>query len=251
MFQESTSLLERYALAAKAGFKWVECAFPYDHPLEEVVAAKEAAGVQQALINIHVGDVTKGELGTAAEPGREEDFKKSLQLAVDYAKALKCNRIHIMSGKVEKPTAENWTTYEQNIRFATSLLAQNEIVALIEPINNRSVPQYFMNNYDKALHLVKSVNSPNLKIMMDIFHLQQLKGNLAHNIKELLPFVGHIQIAQVPDRHEPDSDGEINYQYVLQQLEINGYDKWIGLEYKPKSDTLHGLKWVNEFGYSL
>ncbi|KAF4532297.1 hypothetical protein B566_EDAN010798 [Ephemera danica] len=251
MFQETSSLLERYAIAARAGFRAVECAFPYDHPIDEVVAAKEDAKVKQILINIHVGDRSKGELGTAAIPGKQEEFKKSLDLAIDYAKALKCNRIHIMSGTVETPTQENMETYDRNMNYAASILASNDIVGLIEPINNWSVPQYFMNSYEKALDLVQSINSPNLKLMMDIFHLQHLKGNLTRNIKELLPYVGHIQIAQVPDRHEPGTPGEINFSYLFSVLEQQNYDQWIGLEYKPQGDTLTGLKWLRDFGLEL
>ncbi|GLH10955.1 Putative hydroxypyruvate isomerase [Gryllus bimaculatus] len=251
MFQETASLLERYGLAKQAGFRAVECAFPYDFSTEDVVAAKKNAGVEQVLINVFVGDVTKGELGFAALPGQEEEFKNSISLAIKYAKALECPRIHIMSGRVEDVTRENADTYEKNIRYATSLLEKENIVGLIEPINPYSVPKYYMNSYEKGLELVKKINSPNLKLMMDLFHLQHLRGNLTHNIEDLLPYVGHIQIAQVPHRHEPDTNGEINYQYVFSVLEKNGYNGWIGLEYKPLEATAVGLKWIRNFGYSL
>ncbi|GLH10953.1 Putative hydroxypyruvate isomerase [Gryllus bimaculatus] len=239
------------ALAKQAGFRAVECAFPYDFSTEDVVAAKKNAGVEQVLINVFVGDVTKGELGFAALPGQEEEFKNSISLAIKYAKALECPRIHIMSGRVEDVTRENADTYEKNIRYATSLLEKENIVGLIEPINPYSVPKYYMNSYEKGLELVKKINSPNLKLMMDLFHLQHLRGNLTHNIEDLLPYVGHIQIAQVPHRHEPDTNGEINYQYVFSVLEKNGYNGWIGLEYKPLEATAVGLKWIRNFGYSL
>ncbi|XP_069694497.1 putative hydroxypyruvate isomerase [Periplaneta americana] len=251
MFQETASLLERYQLAKNVGFRAVECAFPYVHPVEEVVAAQKKADVEQILINVFVGDVTKGELGFAAIPGAEDKFKDSINLAVKYAKALNCSRIHVMSGAVQKETEENAITYEKNLRHAVSVFEKENIVGLIEPINPYSVPKYYMNSYHKGLDLVKKVNSPNLKIMMDIFHLQHLHGNLALNIKEFLPYVGHIQVAQVPDRHEPNSSGEINYKYIFTLLEELGYDGWIGLEYKPAGLTKDGLTWVKELGQSL
>ncbi|XP_067003135.1 putative hydroxypyruvate isomerase [Anabrus simplex] len=251
MFQETKCLLERYDLAKRAGFRAVECAFPYDYSVEDVKTTKEKAGVEQILINVFVGDVTKGELGFAAVPGKEAEFKKSLNLAVAYAKALNCSRIHIMSGRVENITRECDQAYENNMRYAADLLSKENIVGLIEPINPYSVPKYFMNSYDKGLELVKKINSPNLKLMMDLFHLQHLRGNLTNNITDLLPYVGHIQIAQVPHRNEPNTPGEVNYPYLFSVLEKLGYDGWIGLEYKPASDTVTGLKWVEEYGYKL
>lgn len=251
MFQESTSLLERYNLAKKAGFRAVECAFPYEYSLEDVKKAKENAGVDQILINVFVGDVTKGELGFAAIPGKEDEFKKSLELAVQYAKALNCSRIHIMSGRVEDVTKEHNDVYESNMRLAATLLEKEDITGLIEPINPYSVPGYFMNNFEKGLELVKRINSPRLKLMMDLFHLQHLNGNLTNNITSLLPYVGHIQVAQVPHRHEPDTPGEVSYPYVFSLLEKLKYNGWIGLEYKPAEKTADGLKWIHNYGYKF
>ncbi|KDR18001.1 putative hydroxypyruvate isomerase isoform X2 [Zootermopsis nevadensis] len=251
MFQETASLLERYQLARDVGFRAVECAFPYVHTVDEVVAAQKKANVEQILINVFVGDVTKGELGFAAIPGAEQKFNDSVNLAIKYAKALKCSSIHVMSGAVEKVDEENVKTYEKNIKHAASLFEKENILGLIEPINPYSVPNYYMNSFHKGLEVVKKVNSSNLKLMLDIFHLQQLHGNLTHNIKELLPYVGHIQIAQVPDRNEPNTSGEIDYRYVFSLLEKLGYDGWIGLEYKPAGNTEEGLKWVQEFNMRL
>lgn len=251
MFQETTSLLERYQLAKDVGFRAVECAFPYVHTVEEVVAAQKKANVEQILINAFVGDVTKGELGFASIPGAEEKFNDSLNLAVKYAKALKCSRVHVMSGAVEKVNEENVKTYEKNIKHAASLFEKENIIGLIEPINPFSVPKYYMNDFQKGLKVVKKVNSPNLKLMLDMFHLQHLHGNLTLNIKELLPYVGHIQVAQVPDRHEPNTSGEIDYRYIFSLLEQLEYDGWIGLEYRPAGGTKEGLKWVEEFNMKL
>lgn len=251
MFQETASLLERYMLAGKAGFRAVECAFPYTHTVEEIVEAKSKAGVDQVLINVYVGDISKGEFGFAAIPGKEEAFCDSINLSVNYAKALQCNVIHIMSGLVLSPTKENDKVFEKNLRLAAAVFEKEEIIGVIEPINGYSVPNYYMNDFNKALNVIKKINSPNLKLQLDLFHLQFLRGNITNNIKDMLPYVGHIQIAQVPNRNEPDTPGEINYKYILSVLEKHEYVGWIGLEYKPASDTETGLKWIKSWGYNL
>lgn len=251
MFQETPSLLERYALAKAAGFRGVECARPYEVPIEDIVAAKTKAGVEQILINVPPGDLKKGENGMAAIPGRETEFSDNFNLAVKYAKALNCKRIHITSGIVENPKDVHVQTYLKNIKQAASILEKEGLLGVIEPINNITVPNYFMNSFENGLDVVKSVNSPNLKLQLDIFHLQHICGNLTHSIKHYLPYVGHIQIAQVPDRNEPNTPGEINYPYVFSLLQQLSYDGWIGLEYKPAQDTKGGLKWIQEYGFQL
>lgn len=253
MFLESPSILERYSLAKKAGFQAVEVGFPYVHSIEELVKAKEDNGLKQVLINVYVGDVTKGELGFAAIPGQEDAFQASVLKAVNYAKALDCKLIHVMSGLVKNPTPANQETYEKNIRWATKVFEKEKIVGLIEPINQRSVPDYFMSSYITAVDLVKKVNSPNLKIMLDVFHLQQLHGNLVSNIEGLASegLIGHVQIAQVPLRGEPNTPGEINYAYLFSILEKIKYDGWVGLEYKPSNGTVNGLTWIEAMGFKL
>ncbi|XP_018569183.1 putative hydroxypyruvate isomerase isoform X2 [Anoplophora glabripennis] len=245
-------LLERYKLAKDAGFKAVETGFPLGLSKDQVVIAKNAAGVQQILINIYTGDVTKGELGFAAIPGKENEFKKSIETTIDYAKALGAKKIHIMAGKVEgNVTTAHDSVYENNLRYAVELLEKENILALIEPINKYSIPHYYMNSFEKALSVIEKINSPNLKLMLDVFHLQLIRGNISNTIKELIKFIGHVQIAQAPNRNEPNTPGEINYKYVLEAIQKAGYDDWIGLEYKPLGDTKDGLAWVGELGYSL
>lgn len=251
MFQETASLLERYGLAKDAGFRAVECAFPYDYEVDKVVEAKKNAKVEQILINTYVGDITKGELGFAAIPGSDAAFESSIQKAIKYAKALNCSRIHVMSGAVEKVEDSHVNAYYKNIKHAADVFEKENIIGLIEPINPYSVPNYYMNSFEKGLEVVKQVNSPNMKLMLDVFHLQQICGNLTRNITQLMPFVGHIQIAQVPDRHEPNTSGEIDYKYILSLLEKLGYNGWIGLEYKPQGATKDGLKWIKEFNVAL
>lgn len=247
MFQETASLLDRYKLAKQLGFKAVECASPYDFPLEDVVAAKESNKLEQILINVKTGNM-KEEVGFAALPGKREQFMSSFNESLRYAKSLNCKIIHIMSGIVPNRTEENQQVFLSNLRNIIPQLESNGILGVIEPINAYSVPNYYLNNYDEALDVIKSMNSRNLRLQLDIFHLQQIKGNLSRNIKSYLPYTGHIQIAQVPDRNEPDSDGELNYAYILKLLENEGYSGWIGLEYKQLNSDVN---WIQRLGYSL
>lgn len=175
-----------------------------------------------------------------------------------------------MSGKVQGiPSEANDLCYESNLKYAVQLLEKENILGLIEPINMYSIPTYYMNCYDKgtshiyllnlylilyafaALSVVKKIQSPNLKIMLDIFHMQHIRGNITNSLQELKDYCGHVQIAQVPNRNEPNTLGEINYKYVLEELKQIGYNDWIGLEYKPLKDSKQGLNWISEFGYSL
>lgn len=251
MFLENLNIIERYQLAKEAGFKAVESGFPLGYTAEEVAKAKNNANIEQILINVFTGDTSKGELGFAAIPGQEESFKKSIETTITYAKALNCKIIHVMSGKVEKPSVENDNVYENNLLYATQRFKEEGFVGVIEPINNITVPNYYMNNFSKGLSVVKKINSPHLKLQLDLFHMQHCCGNLTLNIEKLLPFVGHIQIAQVPHRHEPDTPGEIDYKYILSLLENKGYQGYIGLEYSPAAGTVDGLGWIKKFGYTL
>ncbi|CAG9567977.1 unnamed protein product [Danaus chrysippus] len=251
MFTETSSILERYALAKEAGFKAVETGFPFGNTLDQVKQAKEQAGIEQVLINLKTGDVTKGQLGVTAVPGKENEFKENLNITIDYAKAVGAKKVHIMAGKLENVCSKNWEIYEDNLKYAANMLKTEGLMGVIEPINSHSVPNYFLNDFNKAVEIIKRIDSDHLKLQLDIFHLQHICGDLSYNIKNLMPYVGHVQIAQVPSRNEPNSDGEINYKYILNHLERCGYSDWIGLEYKPAGNTKDGLKWIKEFGYAL
>jgi len=254
MFNESDSLIERYDVASRSGFKAVECAFPYNIPITELVKAKTSANVDQILINSFPGNLEKGDLGLAAISGREEEFKKSLDKSIEYAEALGCNKIHIMAGKslsggIIDTGMEG--IYKDNLQYAVQILEQKNITGLIEPISQSAVPDYYMNSFSKGLKIVKEINSKFLKLQLDIFHLQITEGNLTNRIKELLPYTGHIQISQAPNRYEPSAPGEINYQYILNLLEELDYAGYIGLEYKPRVDTGSSFDWIKEWGYEL
>ncbi|XP_028134712.1 putative hydroxypyruvate isomerase isoform X2 [Diabrotica virgifera virgifera] len=252
LFKEENNLINRYKLAKQAGFYSVETPFPYGYEKDEVVAAKNAANVNQVLINIYTGDVSKGELGFAAIPGKEEEFKKSMLLTIEYAKALGVKKIHIMAGKIiGAVTPAHDTVYEDNLQWAVQSLEKEDIMGLIEPINKYSVPQYYLNSYERAVAVIKKINSPKLKLMLDIFHLQMIKGCITNSIEEMMPHIGHVQIAQAPNRNEPDSAGELDYRFILDILAKKGYNGWIGLEYLPKNETVEGLSWIKSFGFTL
>lgn len=251
MFHDTPSIKEKYKLAKEAGFKAVESNIFPNTTVKDMVEAKKSADVEQILLNVYTGDMSKGDFGFAAIPGQEENFKKSLDTTIEYAKALNCKQIHILSGVVNKPTSANDDVYVKNLLYAIEKFKKEGIVALIEPICAADVPNYYLNSFETGLKIVKKINSPYLKLLVDIFHLQQICGNLTKNIMELLPYTGYVQIGQVPDRNEPDTPGEINYEYVLSLLEKVGYNGYVSLEYYPKSTAIEGLSWMQKYGYKL
>ncbi|NWI19560.1 HYI isomerase, partial [Crypturellus soui] len=200
------------------------------------------------------GDPDKGEMGLGAVPGRQAAFREGLALAVQYAKAVECPRIHLMAGRVPlgaeraAVTSEMETTFIENLRYAADILAQEDMIGLIEPINSRITdPRYFLNTPHQAAAILEKVGRPNLKLQLDIFHCQIMDGNLSRNLETYFPLIGHIQIAQVPGRHEPDSPGEVNFPYLFQLLESLGYSGYVGCEYAPKGDTVEGLGWLRSY----
>lgn len=253
LFTEKESLKDRYQAAKAAGFKAVEIGHPnmYKVPLWELTKAASEAGIEHVLINNFAGS-QPDDLGTAALPNRSEEFKRDLEFGIKYAKALNCPRVHVLAGR--RPA--QWgdvameEVYVENIKYAADRLAKEGLTLMIEPINPRVVTGYYMDSPAKALEVMKKVNKPNVKLQLDIFHLQALAGDLTENIKALLPYSDHVQIAQTPGRNEVSFEGEVNYKYILKLLENLGYQGWIGLEYKPSTgSTLESLKWIKEWGY--
>lgn len=253
MFKESGSIVERYCAAKNNGFSAVEAQFPYDTPPDALSNAIATTGLEQTLINSYPGDLSAGDIGFAAKPECIEEFKKSLDLTLKYAKAIKCKRIHLMSGEISNCSEEKKAeeTYISNLKFAVEMFEKEGILTLIEPINNISRPHYFLSNFEQAVRYVKKINSKSLKIQLDIFHLQMICGNLTNSIKAVSPYIGYIQVSQAPLRDEPSALGEINYRYIFSLLEELGYDGWIGLEYTPSGSTEESLKWIKEYGYKL
>nr|XP_015210694.1 PREDICTED: putative hydroxypyruvate isomerase isoform X2 [Lepisosteus oculatus] len=249
LFTELPEFAQRAQAAAAAGFRAVEAAWLYDADPLDLQKAITQAGVDVVLINTPPGDVGRGDLGLGAVPGREEDFRAGLDLAVRYARALDCDRIHLMAGRVPAgqdraaAAGEMEATFIANLRYAADVLSKEGILGLVEPINTRITdPRYFLNSPHQAAAILQKVGRSNIKLQMDIFHWQIMDGNLTQNIKTCFPLVGHIQIAQVPGRNEPDSPGELNYPYIFGVLEEMGYQGYIGCEYRPKASFCSGSR---------
>jgi hydroxypyruvate isomerase len=248
MMYGEVPFLDRFAAAAKDGFKAVEFLFPYDHPAEVVAQRLRAAGLENVLFNLPPGDWDKGERGLAALPGREAEFAASIDVALGYARALGCKRLHAMAGLVPHATDRHtWrSTYIRNLKLAAARTAEHGILLVIEPINTRDIPGYFLNRQDEAQAILCEVGAANLKVQFDIYHVQIVEGDVATKLRRWIGGVGHVQIAGVPERHEP-SLGELNYPYLFRLLDELGYDGWIGCEYRPKAGTSAGLGWLKEW----
>jgi len=244
MFNE-VAFLERFEAAAKAGFKAVEYLFPYAHPKAEIAERLEAHGLAQALFNLPPGDWEAGERGTAILPNRINEFRDGLARAIEYAKALGCPRIHVMAGVAPSGVhpARLRETYVENLKFAAAEAAKENLTVLIEPINTRDMPGYYLCTSTQALAVIGAVKASNLRLQYDIYHAQIMEGDLAHTLENNLSVIGHIQIADTPGRHEPGS-GEINYQFLLGFMDKVGYEGWVGCEYRPAAGTSAGLAWA-------
>ncbi|CAG9533617.1 unnamed protein product [Cercopithifilaria johnstoni] len=248
MFHE-IDLLQKYGEAAALGFQLVEVSLPYGLPAEELLQQAERYHLKHVLINAPAGNWSKGFRGLAALPEQRSKYVESLDIAVQYAKKLNVQKVHIMAG-ISGQTDENYKVYVKNIRLACQQFRKESITCLIEPICEAAIPGYFMNSYSKALQVLKEVNEPNLKIMLDLFHAQQICGQLTTIIETLAPFIGHVQVAQVPGRHEPDTDGEINYGYVFNILKKFG--NWdVGCEYLNSGCDDQYLQWVHRYGLTF
>ncbi|XP_022531108.1 putative hydroxypyruvate isomerase [Astyanax mexicanus] len=254
LFTELPEFSQRAQAAARAGFQAVEAAWLYDSDPGELRSVAERTGLEVALINTPPGDLKNGDLGLGAVPGREQDFRQGLDQAVQYAKILNCKRIHLMAGRVPTGTArpaiavEMEATFVQNLKYAADILAKEGIIGLIEPINTRITdPRYFLDSPHQAAAILQKVDRPNIKLQMDVYHWQIMDGNLTQNLQKYFPLIGHVQVAQVPDRHEPDSPGEVNFLYLFNLLEKLGYQGYVGCEYKPAGSTEAGLGWVRKY----
>ncbi len=239
------AFLDRFAAAARDGFRAVEYLFPYDFPAAELKARLDAHGLVQALFNAPPGDWAAGERGLASLPGREDDFRRGLDTALDYACVLGNDKLHVMAGlaapQVER--ARQRDLYLRNLAYAADTARAHGITILIEPINPRDMPGFFLNRQDDAQAICREVGAPNLKVQFDCYHCQIVEGDLATKLERAIAGIGHVQIAGVPERHEPDL-GELNYPYLFARLDALGYDGWIGCEYRPRAGTSDGLGWL-------
>ncbi len=253
MMYGELSFLDRFAAAARDGFTAVEYLFPYEYPAETLAALLKRHGLTQVLFNAPPGDWKGGERGLTALPGREVEFREGFQRALEYARVLKCPRIHTMAGLVAggADRARMRETYVANLTWAANLAKAEGIDVLIEPIAQRNIPGFFLNFQEEGHTIAEETGCSNLKILMDLFHCQVAEGDLAIKIRKYLADpkqtrVGHFQIAGVPERHEPDT-GEVNYSYLFDVIDQVGYVGWIGCEYTPGADTSDGLTWFKKY----
>jgi len=252
MLYTELDFLDRFAAAARDGFQAVEFLFPYAFAPEELAARLHENQLQQVLFNAPPGDWDAGERGLACLPGREDEFRDGMEQALVYARALACSRIHVMAGVLpsNQRVEDCHFTYLENLRYAAAAAAGQGVQIMIEPINERDMPGYFLNRQAQAHALLDEIGSPHVMVQMDLYHLQVSEGDLASKIRRYMPCgrIGHIQVAGVPERHEPDV-GELNYRYLFQLLDQLGYPGWIGCEYRPDRGqrphaTSEGLGWL-------
>ena len=241
MFNE-WDFLDRFKAAADNGFTAVEFLFPYAYAPDEVARRLQESGLTQALFNLPPGDWDKGERGMASVPGREAEFRASVETALPYAKATGVKRLHVMSGHGDRHDPHAVEAYKTAIRHACTAVASSGIDILIEPINGRDMPGYFLNDFPFAAALISELALPNLKLQFDIYHRQILHGDVMKGLDALMPITGHVQVASVPKRNEPGT-GELDDARIFRHLDQLGYDGYVGCEYRPAGHTVEGLGW--------
>jgi len=246
MMFNDVSFLERFDAAAKAGFTAVEFLFPYDHPAQEVGERLKRNGLTQALFNLPPGNWEAGEKGFAALPERFADMQQSLYTALPYVKATDVKRVHLMAGIADRGDAQAVAAFRKSVAAAAEFFAPHAIDVVIEPINPRNVPGYFLNNFFFARDLIREMKIPNLKLQFDIYHCQIIHGDVTMHLREMMPDIGHIQIASIPSRNEPDGE-ELNYPFLFDELDRLQYRGFVGCEYNPRGKTEDGLGWFKPY----
>ncbi|MGH7066284.1 MAG: 2-oxo-tetronate isomerase [Acetobacteraceae bacterium] len=248
MFTE-VPFLDRFERAAKAGFTGVEYLFPYEFPAPEIAARLREHGQSQVLFNAPPGNWAAGERGLAAVPGREAEFREGLSRALDYASALGCRQVHVMAG-ILPPGVAHLTAasvYAANLAWAAGAAKSAKVTLLIEPINHRDMPGYFLNTTRQAQDIIAAIGDGAIKLQFDLYHCQITEGDVTRRMAELLPLIAHMQIADVPERHEPGT-GEIGWDYVFRRIDTIGYKGFVGCEYRPAAETEAGLVWRKRYG---
>ena len=242
MFNE-VSFLERFDAAAAAGFEAVEFLFPYDFEPQAIRDKLDANNLQLILHNLPAGDWGAGDRGNACDPARVGEFQQGVDRAIKYATALGCTRINCLAGKVSPDHQERARrTLVENLRYAAGRLKEAGITLLLEPINTRDIPGFFVSRSRQALEIIDDVGADNLKLQFDLYHAQVMEGDLTHTIETQFGRIAHLQLADNPGRHEPGT-GEINYPFLFRRLDELKYEGWIGCEYKPLTTTTEGLGW--------
>ena len=243
MYNE-VEFLDRFAAARRSGFKAVEFHYPYEFDRSVMCEALESNGLEAALINIPAGDKAKGDNGLACLPGRETDFRAAVALAIDYATALGVPRANCLAGLIPAGAdrSEYHAAFVNNLRFAAAEFKKAGLELMIEPLNSRDVPRFFLDHSRQAVEIIREVGADNLKLQYDLYHMQIMEGALAQTMEELLPFIGHIQFADTPGRHEPGT-GELNFDFLFRHIDRIGYSGWTSAEYRPLTTTAASLAW--------
>lgn len=248
MLWNELDFLERFSAAARAGFRAVEYLFPYDYDKNQIAEVLRRHGLVQVLHNLPAGDWAAGERGIACHPGREKEFQAGVAQAIEYAQALGCKQVNCLAGirprRVDPGEARE--TFIRNLQYAAPRLKDAGIRLLIEPVNTRDIPGFFLCSSRQALEIIQAVGSDNLFLQYDIYHAQVMEGDLARTLEENFARIAHIQLADNPGRHEPGT-GEIHYPFLFAHLERLGYSGWIGCEYKPRTTTDAGLGWIKPY----
>ena len=238
-------MLERFDAASSAGFEAVEYMFPYDYDINHLADKLETLNLVQVLHNMPPGDWAAGDRGLGYLPDRVDEFRESVGIAINAAKALKCPTVNCLSGitpaGIDPALLER--TFVENLRYAADEFAKNDIHLVIEAINTRDMPGFYLTTSAQAFDIIEKVGSDNLTLQYDIYHMQVMEGDLANTLADNMHRIGHLQLADNPGRHEPGS-GEINYPFLFRHIDKIGYKGWIGCEYKPAGDTLAGLGWM-------
>jgi hydroxypyruvate isomerase len=235
--------LARFAVAARCGFTAVEYLFPYAYPKDQLAETLRKHGLMQVLHNLPAGNWDAGERGIACHPDRVSEFQEGVERAIDYARALGCKQINCLAGIATVPQNRARDAFIANLKYAAPRLAAHGIKLLIEPINIFDMPGFFLSRTSQALEIMAEAAEPNLYLQYDVYHMQMMEGNLATTIKQNLARIAHIQVADVPGRHEPGT-GEINYPFLFQHLDSIDYQGWVGCEYKPLAKTEDGFGWL-------
>jgi 2-dehydrotetronate isomerase len=247
MFNE-VPFLDRFGAAADAGFEGVEYLFPYEYPAAVIASELKKHNLANVLFNLPPGNWAAGERGITCLPGRENEFRAGLSTAIEYAKKLDTQQIHAMAGIVpqDEDLSKVRATYIANLKYAARELAKCEITLLIEAINTRDMPGFFLTTQAQAYAVLEEVGADNLKLQMDLYHMQIMEGDLTTKLSKYSARCGHVQIASVPKRNEPDT-GEVDYSYLFKHLDQTGYSGWVGCEYRPGGKTVEGLTWFRQF----
>jgi hydroxypyruvate isomerase len=242
------SFIDRFAAAAKAGFKGVEYLFPYEHDKDQLVEQLEKHGLVQVLHNLPAGHWAKGERGIACHPDRVGEFQDGVGKAIEYARALNCKQLNCLAGicPQDAPDDRQRAAFVSNLKFAALKLKEAGLKLLIEPINTRDIPDFYLTRSRQALEIIREVGSDNLFLQYDIYHMQIMEGDLARTIESNLALIPHMQLADNPGRNEPGT-GEINYAFLFDHIDRIGYKGWMGCEYKPRAKTEEGLSWIRPY----